>query len=128
MGTDTALQEPMDVLRAAHQRLLNDAVLRYRAEVTAQVLRRLRTEDQKTLRIGLEDDRVIAACALVVATMDLPGGASSLDLLASLLAHHAFSHVNSDGWTVCLCGHVATGDDDDGSHARHQADVITKGT
>lgn len=44
--------------------------------------------------------------------------------VADLLAVHSFSHVNSDGWTVCLCGHVAEDDDDDGSHARHQADVV----
>lgn len=46
------------------------------------------------------------------------------EFVAGVLAEHAFSRVDEDGWTVCLCGHVATGDDDDGSHARHQAVVL----
>lgn len=46
------------------------------------------------------------------------------DTLGDLIAPHGDYHVNDDGWTVCLCGHVAEGDDDDGSHARHLADVL----
>ena len=46
--------------------------------------------------------------------------------LAEVLAHHAFSHVNSDGWAACLCGHVCQDDDDDGSHALHQAEVVQR--
>ena len=44
--------------------------------------------------------------------------------LGDLIARHDAYHVNEDGWTVCICGHVAEGDDDDGSHARHVAAVI----
>jgi hypothetical protein len=57
-------------------------------------------------------------------TDDRPAEAPDREALGDLLAHHAFSRVNDDGWTVCLCGHVAEGDDDDGSHARHQADAV----
>lgn len=41
-----------------------------------------------------------------------------------LLAEHGDYHVNDDGWTVCICGHIAEGDDDDGSYGRHVASVI----
>jgi hypothetical protein len=53
-----------------------------------------------------------------------PAEGPDREALGDLLAHHAFSRVNDDGWTVCLCGHVAEGDDDDGSHGRHQADAV----
>lgn len=46
------------------------------------------------------------------------------DEAADLLAIHALSHIDEAGWTVCLCGHHAVDDDDDGSHARHQAQVL----
>jgi hypothetical protein len=55
---------------------------------------------------------------------DRPAEGPDREALGDLLAHHAFSRVNEDGWTVCLCGHVAEGDDDDGSHGRHQADAV----
>jgi hypothetical protein len=44
--------------------------------------------------------------------------------VADLLAHHDGYRVNADGWTVCLCGHAAVDDDDDGSHARHVVSVL----
>lgn len=49
------------------------------------------------------------------------------DLLGDRLAPHDAYRVNEDGWTVCLCGHISEGDDDDGSHARHLADVLLGG-
>jgi hypothetical protein len=48
---------------------------------------------------------------------------SGLDIEGVLAGHDAY-RVNEDGWTVCICGHVAVGDDDDGSHARHVAAVL----
>lgn len=51
------------------------------------------------------------------------GGQDREKLAAVLSAHDAY-HVNDDGRYVCICGHVAEGVDDDGSHARHLADVL----
>lgn len=46
--------------------------------------------------------------------------------LGDLIAQHDAYRVNQGGWTVCICGHVAEGDDDDGSHARHVADILAE--
>lgn len=56
--------------------------------------------------------------------MTAPLVTPSRDALADFLAAHDAYRVNEDGWTVCLCGYVTEGDDDDGSHARHLADVL----
>lgn len=48
---------------------------------------------------------------------------AAVEALGDLIALHDSYRVNEDGWTVCLCGCVAEGDDDDGSHARHVAAV-----
>jgi hypothetical protein len=49
---------------------------------------------------------------------------SADERVADLIAGHDAYRVNEDGWTVCICGHVAEGDDDDGSHARHVAAAL----
>jgi hypothetical protein len=71
--TQDLLNTPQQLLGEAQRRLHTDAVLRYRAEVTAHVLKSLRTDDPKVLREDLEDDQLIAAIALVLAGIDLPG-------------------------------------------------------
>lgn len=62
------------LLREAYRRMHDDPMLRYRAQVTARVVRSLRVGDIKTGPRGwVDDDRIIAAIALVVADLDLPG-------------------------------------------------------
>lgn len=53
-------------------------------------------------------------------------GAGLTEVLADLIAHHDAYRVNGEGWTVCICGHVAVDDDDDGSHARHVASIVAE--
>lgn len=65
------------------------------------------------------DDEDSCSCG----AMDAPD-AGDVETFGDLIAMHDGYRVNEDGWTVCLCGHVAFGDDDDGSHARHVAAVI----
>lgn len=48
---------------------------------------------------------------------------NDVEALADFIAAHDAYRVNEDGWSVCVCGHVAV-DDDDGSHARHLAAVL----
>lgn len=67
--TVDTLREPTDLLREARRRLLQDAVLRYRAEYTARVLAELRAEEPDVA----DDDRIIAAIALTIADLELPG-------------------------------------------------------
>lgn len=62
-----------DLYQQALHRLHNDALLRYRAEVTAHALRRLRCDDKlKAPGHLLEEDRFIAAAALIAAEL-IPG-------------------------------------------------------
>jgi hypothetical protein len=62
----------------------------------------------------------------VVDALIAAGAVVPLDTLADLIAQHDAYHVNEDGWTVCICGHVVEGDDDDGSHARHVAAALSE--
>jgi hypothetical protein len=55
-----------------------------------------------------------------------PGTPTAVEALADQIAAHDAYRVNDDGWTVCICGHVAEGDDDDGSHARHVAAALAQ--
>lgn len=57
-------------------------------------------------------------------TADNPAARVDLDALAGLLALHDGYHVNRDGLAVCICGYVADGVDDDGSHAQHLAAIL----
>lgn len=66
--------DEMWLLREAYRRLHDDPVLSYRAKLTERVVRTLRTGDLKSgPPPGVENDRVIAAIALVIASIGLPG-------------------------------------------------------
>jgi hypothetical protein len=71
--TQDLLNTPQQVLGEAMRRLHSDAVLSYQAKVTAHVLKSLRTDDPKAPQpVDLTDDRIIAAIALVVSSLELP--------------------------------------------------------
>lgn len=70
--TQDLLNTPQQLLGEAQRKLHHDAVFRYRAEVTARVLQQLQP-GRKQVPDEQLDDRVVAAIAMVVATLDLPG-------------------------------------------------------
>lgn len=73
--TQDLLNTPEQLLGEALRRLHTDAVLSYRAKVVAHALKGLRTGTPAFSRptVDLDDDRLIAAIALVVAGLELPG-------------------------------------------------------
>lgn len=57
-----------ELYREAYHRLYDDPLLRYRAEVTARAMQLLRADDKlRSPGHLLEDDRFIAAVALIAA-------------------------------------------------------------
>lgn len=73
--TTDLLRDPADVVREAHRLLLEDPILRYRAEVTERIMRAYRTGGPAFApRRDADSDLLIAAVALVVTQVELPGG------------------------------------------------------